>query len=744
MKRRARLELLIVAFALLIAPPVGTAWSSLLEDTNNASRSSAQDGDAPRSDDGSIHVNDAEGDVRIYPQDQTAPDQFDYLDLLGFWVDNETLNDLEIGLQVKTLDRPGDFVVGISGVPVGVAFLIGKAEYNVEIRDKETSSCSGDFQATYRFEGGGYASYYRCIPATVDPAAGIVRFKVPRDALTNESYVTFGAGHTIEGLYAYASSSPFANSVVEGRADADVRDRAPDIGTAPTYESALSNVTSSGQISLFTSEPIRLSNGESTTLVYPLNLTNHGNAPDAVLLSVENPEPAWTIRVPPRIEIAAGASVEIPVILSMGFEHRHGEIAFFQVRADSASDASSWSIIHLGVYWLDVPQPAGHHNTLYLHSRNPGQLPSWGYSIGGSPPVSANACRYAATWISPIEDASEEGATDAPAPSCPREDMAAPDQYATTSRVEWRMPLSPALLIGLDFDTSQLGLFKTSIESPYSTSAANLEATLLYCDTSAGAEGPGGPCPGEWIEIGRGTAPPRAMAANTPATFELEVEMLPEADFLPYSKNSNIALSLELTSASPTHAPNVGGPEESPTLHVKGSALVLPLIEYHDPVDQRFQNVGALSLQPLAPFEKFANPGQTISFPFEIKNHAKDEQRVRASIEGHNKEWARVADDTEFVLELGETSNLTLLVEVPADASEGERSELFVVVENTQDPNVVAISRLRASVVDPSTRVIEPEAAFAPTQGGGTPAISLLAASLAVAFAAVVFPQRRR
>src|SRR5687768_17583192 len=147
MERRARAPLMVVALMLVAAVPAGSAFSALAGANEDERASSAQDPDRSLSDDGSIHVSDAEGDVRIYPQDEQAPDQFDHLDILGFWVDNETLNELEIGLQVKTLDRPGDSAVELSSAPVGVAFLIGKAEYNVEIRDKETSTCSGGFRA---------------------------------------------------------------------------------------------------------------------------------------------------------------------------------------------------------------------------------------------------------------------------------------------------------------------------------------------------------------------------------------------------------------------------------------------------------------------------------------------------------------------------------------------------------------------------------------------------------------------
>ncbi len=688
-----------------------------------------------------VHMSDPAGDVRIQPQNQAVPSQLDYLDVLAFWVDNETIDDIEFGLQMKTLERSAEAPPRpFSGNGIVLRFHLGAAEHSILLSDPKSRECVAYLQSRYPLEEGAVRVSTRCIPGTSDIPRGIVRFNVPRRELSNESYTTFGAGHRLEGIHAFAATNPTEGSFISGRAEMDIRDRAPDTGFAPMYESALSNVTSSGQIALFTPEPIRLSNGESTTLVYPLEIANFGAADDTVLLSIQHDEPSWSLRAPPRVKVPADRTVTVPVILSMGFNHRHGDIAFFQVRAESATDPNSWSLLHLGVYWLDVPQPAGHHNKLWFHS-GPAEIGLLNYQTGGDPPVAASICESAYEWISPVEDASADGAVDEPIPACPSRDMAIADnEYAAAPSAEWSFTMNPHLLIGLDFDVTQPGSLLANIDSPVAVTSAELHAVLRFCD-ARNATSPRVDCPGQWVEIGRGVSETAALAAGVPRTFEVPLMVAAVADIIPYYEGANLGLDLRLQTNAPTHPPNVGTSDTSPTLIVKGSELTLPLVEYHDPIDQAFQNVGALALEALAPFEKFANPGQTISFPFLLANNASSKQTIRLLVEGHNKDWARFTGEPEVRLGPGERPQVMLLVDVPFDASEGERSELFFVAENADNPNVVAVARLRATVVDPTTRIIPAEVDALTGNGSGTPFLGFIV--VVVLLASVVATRRR-
>lgn len=76
-------------------------------------------------------------------------------------------------------------------------------------------------------------------------------------------------------------------------------------------------------------------------------------------------------------------------------------------------------------------------------------------------------------------------------------------------------------------------------------------------------------------------------------------------------------------------------------------------------------------------------------FTFELANRGAVDQRVNLALEGHNRDWARVAGTDAPSIPSKESRNVTLVVDAPDDAGPGERAELFLVAENVDDPNVV-------------------------------------------------------
>ena len=706
-----RTAFLVVILAL--APLLGTAQAQ-----------------SPDDEAGSIHVSDPAGDVRISPNNSTAPSQFSYLDLLGFWVSNESLYEIEFGLQLADLEEPA---VDGGSREVGIFFNFGKAQHTASFRGGP--SCAGNFRSDF-----GNSIYSRCVDAEVDLDAGIARFRVPREYIVNDTFVMFGSGHKLDGFYAYATAAPDLGGFVSARETLTVYDRAPDFGVGPVYESALGNSTSSGALRLQTPEPVRLSNGESTTLVYPLTIYNDADRDDDVLITIQNPEPAWSLRVPPRVKVAAHGEVTVPVILSMGFEHRHGQIAYFHVRAESIEDKQSWSVIDLGVFWLDIPQPAGHHNKLWFHSGPVNPVPLRGFSVGLG--VNVATCAGARLiWMNPLEEDESQNAEDGPAPACPfgETDVFPPPTYATEPTAEWYLPLVPELLIGLDFDLTRTAQLVTSVRSATTSTAASLDAILLYCDPT-NATGPSG-CTNK--QIAHGTGGPVALAAGAERQFEIELAVNESADHLPFQRNSNLGLLLRLLTETPSHPPNTGGGGTGPELIIAGSELVLPLIEYHDPIDQAFQAVGTLHLESLSPFEKPLNPGRTALFVFDVRNEGDRPQTLLASVEGPNLDWATILPVEEFEVPAKGRRNLTIAVTAPDDASPEERAELFVVLESKTDPNVIAISRLRATVVDPAAQDVPNEdPAASENTADGTPGFEAFA--IAAAFAGLAWVRRRR
>jgi hypothetical protein len=116
-------------------------------------------------------------------------------------------------------------------------------------------------------------------------------------------------------------------------------------------------------------------------------------------------------------------------------------------------------------------------------------------------------------------------------------------------------------------------------------------------------------------------------------------------------------------------------------------------------VDQQFAELGVLKVEPLDPFEKPVNAGRTAVFRFEITNEDKEAHHVDLEIQGIHAEWASVGGPRVLFLEPGQKSNFSLAVHAPDDAIAEERAELFVVAQSQEETGVVAMSRLRATVV---------------------------------------------
>lgn len=686
-------------------------------------------------------VSDPEGDVRLVApaSNQSAPaGYYDHLDVRNVWISNETLDRIEAGIRLKKLDPPvpGDGVPFVSRAVV-IRFDLGKSNYYVRPFTGAVSSfCpeGGILERRSYFGPGSYAVNSYCVKMVVERESNTIRFFLPRQYMQNETRAVFGPGHVLANLHAVArASTPVAELVpalVPGSSAPGFEDRAPDRGAGPEYRSVLGEGFSTGTLKLFAPHPIRVSNGESTTLVYPVLLTNEGPADANVILSVENPELSWNVRVPARLHVGARETIQFPSILSMGFTHRHGEIAYFQVRAEDANDPGTFSLLHLGVFWTDTPQPAGHHDKLWLHS-GPGEL-----SAGLGFPFGPFVCEFAATWMNPLEKDPGPTTTDEEVPSCTYDTAMAffaPNEVAQPT-VRWFFPLSPSLLIGLDFDLNRTGMLATEIRSPFSANRASLVAQINYFDPERKRPNCTDDfCTGMWVAIALGQSDPTSLPLGGRTRFEVPLAIRPMADFLPYKKEANILLQLNLTTDVPNHPPNTNTRDTAPLLAPKASLLVLPLVEYHDPIDQAFQAVGSLALKLQGVFEKPVNPGHAAVFAFILSNEGAAEQEIQLEAEGTNRDWARFTGDSTFRLAPRTGRNFTLVVDVPDYAAPGDRVELFVVAQSLTDSNVVAIARLRATVVDPEVQLVPDEAHLLEAEPeAGLPGLSILLTLLIV------------
>ncbi|MBI2077472.1 MAG: hypothetical protein HYT80_03750 [Euryarchaeota archaeon] len=509
-----------------------------------------------------------------------------------------------------------------------------------------------------------------------------------------------------------------------------------------------------GHLGLTSAEPIRVSNGEATTIVYRADVTNHHAEALTVQLETANTEDGWSVRVPSLLKVAAHSTLSFPVILALPFTHDHGRTATFQVKGQAVEDEGSWAQLDLGVFWTDVPQPSAHHEGsgggTYFHS---------------SPDTDGNTIEQAFSafprynmWMNALDDDPDPDARDDNVPALFNEGAfcffggAQTCKTPPESRHTWFFPLSPGLLLGLDFDLAREGLMAFDIGGKVQSTASKVVVQLAYCDPATfqqGGGGGGGQGGGGGATCGNNSQSYRrvlasgerggALGTGSVAHFEVPLKVDPSADLIPYKKGANIGIRIVLTADTPQNLVGNG-----PEFQTNKAHLDLPLIEYHDPVDQAFQNVGTLALTSKSPFEKPVNPGRSAVYNFEVRSNASEDQDVVLEVQGVNDDWARIVGDEKIELAPGEARQFQLVVSVPADAIPEERAELFLVAQNLKDSAVVAVTRLRATVVDPSVEDIPDESGKIASvdDGGGVPGFE--AGFLAAALLAVVVVRRRK
>jgi hypothetical protein len=680
------------------------------------------------SEDNTVVVADGPQDVEIYVAPKVAGQKqnatqccgnnFDHLDVLKIVFGEETENDFKVTVQFKTL---------ASALPTGagsraVYFAYGKVNWrlapgNCNQRQQPGQAPASAPTGCLSGNGGGQRGF-KAVPWEVRAGETSWVFTVPKASLFNENRVPARFGDSLTNITAVAQQSlaglPFGGGGGGGdiTGGAYAYDRAPNTGFGPQF-TFVKGANGRGHLALAALEPIRVSNGEATTIVYKVEITNHNTEPlTASLESIVDKkylDQGWTARVPSLLKLEAKQVLVFPVILALPFTHNHGETALFKVAARTLEDSNSYAEVGLGVFWTDVPQPSAHHEGeaagTWFHSKP---------SDDDFPPQAVREQTFPImeTWMNGVPEDPDPEATDRNVPAFFNEGLGCTMRFLQGCQVpptwtaSWQVPLSPSLLLGLDFDTSKKGRLVVDILPKVPAASARVVAQLQYCDPTqqtGGGQGQGGrggfgnqTCYNYRTLLAKGEQS-KALTANTPTNFEITLDIEPIADLVPYRKGHNVRLNIQLIT---TDIPqNLMGTEPRPELVTDKALLQLPLIEYHDPVDQAFENVGTLALESLSPFEKLVNPGKTTVFQFNVVSSGKDTQPIRLELQGVNSDWATLHGPDRFDLAPGQKRNVTISVRAPEDAVAEERAELFFVAQHEGDQSVVAVTRLRASVV---------------------------------------------
>lgn len=679
---------------------------------------------------GPVHLlADASGDVQILVAGtQPVPDvagAYACADLVGLDL-LETRSDLTFTLSVGDLKEASQDPAA-DGCRYQVTFTHNGREFQLGVFRTLPALSSVPFTTLdYRDSPGDEWSraWSSIQDAVADLAADTLTVAIARDLLADADGAAPFPGRTLDGIQVLGASGLGGGSISFGDPvpapsipwPATAVDRMPDDPSLASSFAFLLGVAQTRHARLASSTPFRASNGEATTFVYEVTAHNLGEATDRFELEPVGVPAGFTAVVPtPVLALEPGSNATVPVLLTIPFGHQHGAMASFTLEMRSLSDAGSVGRLEMGVRFLAIPQPAGHHDDVFLHTSAPSG------SVPGAPGLFGPI-----GYLNTLEDdPNDQGLKDCTVGFS----MAEPGTW----HVSWPYRLQPTLLLGLDVDAAKVGHLKV----PISTTLPALEARLfasLYLEV-----------PGETmfdVELVRLAGMDWTAArdlAGTGATALFEGDILPEetAPRLAYQPGTNLVLWLTLTFKGPN---SLGVAGEGACVMPGGSAT-LPLEEWHDPVDEVLAALDGPGLSPLGPQERLVNPGEAVVFPVSIANPLDGDARIELEVSGPNAAWATLASPSVLV-PAHATAQASLVVRAPAGATDGERADLVLQAYARDDPTARGLLRLVAEV-DTDAEHPDDTAAAAELAPKKSPSPGVVAAASLLALLAIGLRRRR-
>ncbi len=597
------------------------------------------------------------------------------VDLIGLTIE-ETDQALLFHLDVAGLQQD-DADTFLDGSEYHIWFSMGEIRYVIMIvRDVE-------------FLGSSYAWGYLMIEETNDDRTylsivdwlwidqkigeGRLSAEVYRDVLVDDTGAPARLGHQLSDFVVEAKSANFGTFRFNDMSGASyqVADRMPDEGFGPTYD-VVFGIVQDGDARLSSEAPFRLSNGGATTLVYEVDAHNAGDR-QSFRLALESVPEDWVVELPyHRIILDEGEHATFPVLVTTPSGHQHGGAEAFLLTMTGESDASHVGRVELGIKYADIPQPAGHHPRLWLHST----VPSGGFLGPLDDVVGTFRFNDDGLYMNALED--DEADQQIPIPG------AGSYLPGLGGDFWWFVPLQPFLEIGLDFDTSQTGELSVPIQFDYIAQDAVLEGRIYVYSSEIRDS------------LVVANVLPTAPASWGPGEqeFEATIEITDDADFIPYG--DEMFMWMELRLDGQFIGPGLVGPNNNPMI-MPGGSLELPLNEYRDPVQTFYDAVRSLEFGTDY-LERQVNPAETVIFETHLRNSDDEPQTVELNLTGVNVAWSQIVGATSFELAPGEERDIAIAVKVPADIEDGALADLVLQAINADDPNRRALIDLIALV----------------------------------------------
>lgn len=322
-----------------------------------------------------------------------------------------------------------------------------------------------------------------------------------------------------------------------------VNDDIPDnVEDAGSYQIMSGGTFYGGDIRLLSERPFRASNGGEGVYIYAMTLENRGAASTFDLALLNTPD-QWRIAGPTSFELDADETFEFQLGIEVPFRHQHGGTDAVTVRV---TNDESWAEMDIGISYLTVPQPAGHHPEVYLHLSGPGGFAPFGG--GGTFTMNTTIPEF----TRPVSGASDDG--------------------PTGSTMTWHVCLEGDLKLGLNF-TKELGALTASLSSQQPVTGAfsgklmhlGAGVPLQFCHPSAFGS-----------RITTDLATIDAVDVSVSAQTPVITTITPLATLIPYEAGSTLYVALDFAHDSANIA-TLGQ-----TVITEGAKLILPLGEYRE------------------------------------------------------------------------------------------------------------------------------------------------------------------
>jgi hypothetical protein len=590
-------------------------------------------------------LEDAAGDVAAASPPVVAPSgSRDYADLIGLDV-QESEAGFRFNLAFQGAE-PGNLH---SYADVTVGFRHAGTEFQVAIRGNDM--VFGTVQGILGQEGAGHLFRrpvgqveWREVEGTVpiDFALAVATwsFDLPRSSLVDEDGVEPRPGRALEDFWALAIDQQCA---VSPCVESGFSDLMPDQGLGTTPFPVTMGETVVGPLLLRSPRPTQSSNGEEGLFVFDVSLSSSQASTLAVELQADGTPNGWAVEFPvPAVEIEEGQTVNVPVVVSVPFRHQHGVKETLTVSARDLTSHQALTSLDLGINYLEVPQPAGHHPTVWLHAGYPAFAPIPGSRLGAG-------YQPEAYFNTLDEDASDSGSEIGPRLA---------DPPVNPSVYTWCIPLNPALSLGIDLDQLQTGTFTarlgagTFAEGTFSGRVLAVGGWPDFQDSTACDDQPA---------LTLATVSPADVAIGIDQSVPIEAAVEPVQDLLPDRDGQNLLIEFEFEVSQPVPRKNDDHPFFEP-----GASLRLPLKEYHDaePIELGQQLMTLQSEGRL-----IRNPGSAAVFNLSTVGDAAD---FSFGVLGTRPEWARIVESE------GMPNLVHVVVEVPPEAATGEIADLLI------------------------------------------------------------------